>query len=90
MAKKKASSKQEPSFEQSLDQLEAIIDRIESGEVGLEQCLGEYEQGVKLIAHCRKVLEKAESRIAKLTTDAGGKLRVESDSGDGSADDDSD
>jgi exodeoxyribonuclease VII small subunit len=78
------SSKQDkpPSFEQAVAQLEQIIDRIESGEVALEQCLGEYEQGMKLIAHCRKVLDTAEQRIAELTADADGRLHVAGEADD--------
>jgi exodeoxyribonuclease VII small subunit len=71
-----------PSFEQAVAQLEQIIDRIESGEVALEQCLGEYEQGMKLIAHCRKVLDTAEQRIAELTADADGRLHVAGEADD--------
>ena len=79
MAKKQATK--EPTFEQALEQLEGIIDRIESGEVGLEQCLTEYEQGMKLISQCRKTLDAAEKRIAELTTDEKGRLRAD-DAGD--------
>jgi len=77
MAKK--TTAKEPTFEQALEQLEGIIDRIESGEVGLEQCLTEYEQGMKLIAQCRKTLDTAEKRITELTTDDKGKLRTGDD-----------
>ncbi len=54
-------------FEEALEQVEAIIARIESGEIGLETSIDEYEQGVKLIARCREVLGSAEQRVEDLT-----------------------
>jgi exodeoxyribonuclease VII small subunit len=54
-------------FEQAVELLESINDRIESGEIGLEQSLAEYERGMRLIAHCRRILDRAEERMAELT-----------------------
>jgi exodeoxyribonuclease VII small subunit len=63
------------SFEHAMAALEAITDRIESGEIGLEQSMAEYERGMRLIARCREVLDTAEQRVAELspppTTSAG-------------------
>lgn len=53
-------------FEEALEQIESIIDRIESGEVGLEQSLTEYERGVELIRRCRGILSRAEQRVEEL------------------------
>lgn len=53
-------------FEESLDQLEKIIERIESGQIGLEAAMAEYERGVSLIRRCRDVLAKAEQRVDEL------------------------
>ena len=55
-----------PSFDEGIEQLEAILDEIESGDVPLEQCLKHYEQGVKLVKHCQAVLDQAQQRIADL------------------------
>ena len=55
-----------PTFEDSIDEIEGIIERIENGQTGLEQCIGEYERGMKLIARCRTILSAAERRIAEL------------------------
>jgi exodeoxyribonuclease VII small subunit len=66
-------------FEAAMEQLETIIDRIEAGEVGLEQSLTEYEQGMKLVAHCRAILERAETRIKQLTPDDEGRLQAKGD-----------
>lgn len=55
-----------PGFEESLAQLESLIERIESGEIGLEQSIAEYERGMALIGRCREILEKAEQRVEEL------------------------
>jgi len=67
---------QTPGFEQAIGKLESIIDEIESGDIGLEQSLAQYERGMKLIGSCRSLLAKAEHRIAQLTTDAQGLLQA--------------
>ncbi len=66
-------------FDQALGELEALVERIESGEVGLEEALKQYERGIALIERCRSVLASAERRIAELTADAEGKLEVVED-----------
>jgi exodeoxyribonuclease VII small subunit len=71
--------KREPDFEQAIDQLEQIIDEVESGEVGLEQCLKHYEQGMKLVDRCRTILDQAEQRIAQLKPDDEGDLQISED-----------
>ncbi|MEM1211814.1 MAG: exodeoxyribonuclease VII small subunit [Planctomycetota bacterium] len=58
-----------PSFEEAVEELETIIERIESGEVGLEQAIGQYESGVVLVKRCRAILDRAERRIEELTAD---------------------
>jgi len=55
------------SFEQALERVESIIARIESGEIGLEASIDEYEKGVALIARCRDILGSAEQRVEDLT-----------------------
>ena len=60
----------EPSFEQAMDRLEAILDRVESGEAGLEQSIAECEKGAKLIARCRTILDASEKRIGELNLEA--------------------
>ncbi|MCC6321724.1 MAG: exodeoxyribonuclease VII small subunit [Phycisphaerales bacterium] len=54
-------------FEQAVSQIESIIDRIEGGEVGLEESLREYERGVLLVAHCRAKLDRAQQQVDDLT-----------------------
>jgi exodeoxyribonuclease VII small subunit len=55
------------SFEDGLQELEQILNEIESGEVGLEQSLLKYERGNFLIQHCRAVLNRAERQIEQLS-----------------------
>lgn len=86
MARRKQSDSAPLQFEQAIEQLERIIQRIESGEAGLEQSLAEYETGMQLIHHCRSILDRAESKIEKLTADAEGRLRIDQN---GSTDDES-
>jgi exodeoxyribonuclease VII small subunit len=51
------------SFEEALHELEAILQEIEGGALGLEQSLARYERGNFLIQHCRGVLNAAEKQI---------------------------
>jgi len=57
----------EPTFEQSLHELERIVHDLEEGQIGLDESLQHYEQGVKLLRRLLDLLEKAERRIELLT-----------------------
>ncbi len=52
-----------PTFEDSISQLQEILDKLEQGALGLESVTELYEQGVALAANCRKLLEATESKI---------------------------
>ncbi|MHC4442684.1 MAG: exodeoxyribonuclease VII small subunit [Planctomycetota bacterium] len=56
----------EPTFEEMLSELEAIVSAVEEGKIGLEESIDQYEKGMKLIQRCRQVLTNAEARIQKL------------------------
>ena len=58
------------SYEEAYDALEALVARMESGELPLEQAVALYERGQKLAAHCQALLEDAELKI-KLVDEAG-------------------
>ena len=62
------------SFEQALGKLEELVEQIESGEVGLEESIARYEEGIKLIKQCRAILDAAEKRIQLLAKGEGGQL----------------
>lgn len=58
-----------PSFEDSIEQVEAIIERIERGEQGLERSIADYERGAGLLKKCREILTRSEQRIAQIEAD---------------------
>ena len=64
----------EPSFESALERLEAIVDRLEAGELPLEQALAAFEEGVSLSRRCAGELEAAERRIELLVGGESGTL----------------
>ena len=57
----------EPTFEQALTRLERIVDELERGEPDLSAALAQYEDGVKLLRHCYRLLDQAEQSVALLT-----------------------
>ncbi len=58
---------QQPRFEEAIERLEAIVRALEEGKVGLEEALGRYEEGVKMLRHAHALLERAERRVELLT-----------------------
>ena len=64
-----AAAKKEPSFEQSLKRLEAIVDKLEGEELALEESLKLFEEGVKLAEACGKRLDEAEKKVTLLLKD---------------------
>ncbi|HEY8492665.1 MAG TPA: exodeoxyribonuclease VII small subunit [Myxococcota bacterium] len=58
---------EEPSFEAALDRLEAIVGRLEDGELALEDALASFEEGVRLSRRLAERLADAERRIERLT-----------------------
>jgi len=56
----------EMSYEEALEAVEDIFERIESGEAGFEASITLYERGQALLARCRSILDAAEKRLAEL------------------------
>ena len=54
-------------FEHSLDELEQLVEKMEQGEMSLEDSLAAYERGVGLYRRCQAALEQAELRVRLLT-----------------------
>ena len=54
-------------FEDSLSELEQIVQQLEEGELGLAEALAKYEAGVKHLRQCFQFLEQAERKIELLT-----------------------
>lgn len=59
-------------FEEALEQLEAVIEAMEAGEVPLDALVEKYEEGGKLLKKCQERLAQAELRIQKLNIDDDG------------------
>lgn len=63
-------------FEQSLEELEILVDRLERGQLTLDESLETFENGMKLTRICTQKLTKAERKIEKLI-EKNGELRTE-------------
>ncbi len=63
----------EPTFEQALSQLEALVAKLEAGDLPLEEALRAFEEGVRLSRLCAERLEEVERRVHLLTRDADGR-----------------
>jgi exodeoxyribonuclease VII small subunit len=59
-------------FEEAMQKLDAIVEAMESGQIGIEESVARFEEAMELAAHCRKILDEAELRIQKIQLDAGG------------------
>jgi exodeoxyribonuclease VII small subunit len=57
-----------PDFEQSLAELEALVDRLEQGDVPLEEALKTFERGVALTRQCQTALRTAQQKVEILLT----------------------
>jgi len=73
MARK--SEDQAPDFEQALNELEALVSKMEAGDLSLEESLAAFEQGVKLTRECQSRLAAAEQRV-QLLVEEGGKVSM--------------
>lgn len=60
-------------FEQSLQELEQIVDGLEKGNVPLDQSIAQYDRGQALRRHCVKLLEAAEAKVEKIKIGNGSK-----------------
>lgn len=58
--------KQTPDFEQSLSELQTLVERLESGTLSLEESLGAFEQGIRLTRDCQAALGRAEQKVQQL------------------------
>ena len=65
-------------FEDSLKQLEDLVERLESGEISLEESLQDFEQGVALVRMLRERLDQAQQRVDKIVEQEGGETASQS------------
>ena len=66
-----ATKKIEIDFEKALEQLEGIVEDLESGDLSLENSLNSFEKGIKLARQCQEQLSKAELQVQKLIEENG-------------------
>lgn len=64
-------------FEQALGELEALVSRMEGGELSLEDALAQFERGIALTRRCQDALKTAELRVKKLVDKPGGEPELE-------------
>lgn len=73
MARKDATDKK---FESALEELEQVVEQLESGELSLEDSLSAFEKGVGLVRFCNQKLNDVEKKIEMLVKDKEGKLQL--------------
>lgn len=73
---------QDESFEAALAALEAAVQRLESGELPLEESLQCFEQGVQSSLRCQQLLQRVETRVELLLQDQEGNLSLRPMPGD--------
>ena len=66
----------EMSFEAALAELEAVVARLESGEVALDELIALYARGAELRAHCEDKLKAAEERVTEIAQGPDGAVRT--------------
>ena len=64
-------------FEESLSELEQIATNLESGNLGLDEAIKEFEKGIKLSKECSQKLDEAEKKINILVQGENGELKEE-------------
>lgn len=62
------------SFETALGELEAIVQKLERGQLDLEASISAYERGTALRRHCAAKLREVQLRVERITTDAAGNI----------------
>ncbi len=55
-----------PSFEHAIGELETLVERMEGGELSLEESLAAYRRGAELVTHCRKSLSQVQQQVRVL------------------------
>ena len=73
MARKDPTDKK---FESALEDLEQVVEQLESGELSLEDSLAAFEKGVGLVKYCNQKLNEVEKKIELLVKDKEGKLQL--------------
>ena len=72
MSTHKANNEPKPDFETAMRDLEALVQRLEQGDLPLEESLAAFERGVALTRSCQTALKEAEQKVEILLKKAGG------------------
>jgi exodeoxyribonuclease VII small subunit len=73
MAKKDQANKK---FETALEELESVVEQLESGDLSLEDSLAVFEKGVGLVKYCNQKLSEVEKKVELLIKDKEGRLQL--------------
>ena len=69
--------KSKKSFEEAISELEDIVEKLEKGELSLEESLDYFQKGIELSKYCSEKLDEVEKRISILIEDGQGGVREE-------------
>lgn len=64
-------------FEEAIQNLENIVNELETGKLTLDESVKKFEQGIKLSKHCNEILENAEKQITVLIENSNGEMEEE-------------
>jgi len=59
-------TKKDPDFEQTLAELEKLVEQLETGELSLDESLAGFKRGIELSRRCQNVLDKAQQTVEQL------------------------
>lgn len=65
------------SFEQALEELESIVEKLERGDAPLDESINIYQRGAQLKAHCEAKLKNAQLKVEKIVLDGQGAVSTE-------------
>lgn len=63
-------------FESALEELESVVEQLESGDLSLEDSLAVFEKGVGLVKYCNQKLSEVEKKVEVLIKDKEGRLQL--------------
>ena len=77
MSANKEAAAEGPDFEAALEELEALVERMEGGDLSLDESLAAFERGIHLTRRCQQALSEAEQRVQVLLEKDDGRLTTE-------------
>ena len=76
MTKEKKRAERRQSFEEAMKNLESVVERMEAGELTLDESLKLFEEGIRLAQFCNSALEEAKKKVEVLTKDIQGTVTL--------------